>query len=74
MVVGERNLQRDLKVNIVREKKLTNMRAAASDTTVTLHAPRILTLDESIEFISEDEVVEMTPKSIRIRKLNLHSK
>lgn len=74
MIVGERNVAKDLRVNIVREKKLTNMRAAASDTTVTLHAPKIFTLDQAIEFISEDEVVEITPQSIRIRKIKLHSK
>ncbi len=74
MIVGERNLPQDLKVNIVREKKLTNMRAASADSTVTLHAPRILTLDQAIEFISEDEVVEVTPQSIRLRKFNLNKK
>ena len=74
MVVGERNLPKDLRVNIVREKKLTNMRASSSDTTVTLHAPRILTLDQAIEFISEDEVVEVTPASIRLRKYVLDAK
>lgn len=74
MIVGERNVQKDLRVNIVREKKLTNMRAASSDTTVTLHAPKILTLDQAIEFISEEEVIEITPESVRIRKLKLHSK
>ncbi|MFA6617686.1 MAG: translational GTPase TypA [Candidatus Neomarinimicrobiota bacterium] len=74
MVVGERNVPKDLRVNIVREKKLTNMRAASSDTTVTLHAPKILTLDQAIEFISEEEVIEITPESVRIRKLKLHSK
>lgn len=74
MVVGERNLPQDLRVNIVREKKLTNMRASSSDTTVTLHAPRILTLDQAIEFISEDEVVEITPKSVRLRKFFLDNR
>ena len=74
MIVGERNLPQDLKVNIVREKKLTNMRASSSDTTVTLHAPRIMTLDQAIEFISEDEVVEVTPESIRLRKFELNKK
>ncbi len=74
MVVGERNLPQDLRVNIVREKKLTNMRASSSDTTVTLHAPRILTLDQAIEFISEDEVAEITPKSVRLRKFYLDNR
>jgi GTP-binding protein len=74
MVVGERNLPLDLRVNIVREKKLTNMRASSSDTTVTLHAPRILTLDQAIEFISEDEVAEITPKFVRLRKFYLDNR
>jgi len=76
MVVGERNLPNDLMVNIVREKKLTNMRASTSESTVTLHAPRLLTLDQAIEFIAEDEVVEVTPQSIRLRKfyLNRHDR
>jgi GTP-binding protein len=71
MIVGERNLPQDLRVNIVREKKLTNMRASSADTTVTLHAPRLLTLDQAIEFIAEDEVVEVTPESVRLRKFIL---
>ncbi|MFQ5442892.1 MAG: translational GTPase TypA [Thermodesulfobacteriota bacterium] len=71
MVIGERNRGDDLTVNITREKKLTNMRAASSDTTVTLLPPRILSLDQSIEFIAEDELVEVTPKSIRLRKSEL---
>jgi GTP-binding protein len=72
MVVGERNVPGDLMVNIVREKKLTNMRASTSESTVTLHAPRILTLDQAIEFIAEDEVVEVTPQSVRLRKFHLN--
>ena len=71
MIVGERNLPQDLRVNIVREKKLTNMRASSADATVTLHAPRLLTLDQAIEFIAEDEVVEVTPVSVRLRKFIL---
>ena len=74
MIVGERNLPQDLRVNIVREKKLTNMRASSSDATVTLHAPRLLTLDQAIEFIAEDEVVEVTPESVRLRKFILDPK
>lgn len=71
MIVGERNVPGDLPVNIVREKKLTNMRASTAESTVNLHAPRILTLDQAIEFIAEDEVVEITPRSIRLRKYYL---
>jgi len=71
MVIGERNRTGDLVVNITREKKLTNMRAASSDATMTLLPPRLLSLDQSIEFIAEDELVEVTPKSIRLRKREL---
>jgi len=71
MVIGERNRTEDLVVNIVREKKLTNMRSATSDATVTLRPPRQLSLDQSIEFIAEDELVEVTPASIRMRKMEL---
>ena len=71
MVIGERNKTQDLIVNITKEKKLTNMRASGSDATVTLRPPKILTLDQAIEFIAEDEVVEITPKSIRLRKMEL---
>ncbi|HNS53354.1 MAG TPA: translational GTPase TypA, partial [Syntrophales bacterium] len=65
MIVGERNRAGDLDVNIVKEKKLTNMRSATSDATVTLRPPRLLSLDQSIEFIAEDELVEVTPENIR---------
>ncbi|MCZ6820119.1 MAG: translational GTPase TypA, partial [Calditrichaeota bacterium] len=71
MVIGERNRTEDLVVNITREKKLTNMRSSTSDATVTLRPPRLLSLDQSIEFIAEDELVEVTPKSIRLRKMEL---
>jgi len=71
MVVGERNRVGDLDINITREKKLTNMRSSTSDILVTLRPPRVLSLDQAIEFIAEDEYVEITPKSIRIRKLEL---
>ena len=71
MVIGERNRTEDLVVNITREKKLTNMRSSTSDATVTLRPPRLLSLDQSIEFIAEDELVEVTPKNIRLRKMEL---
>ena len=71
MVVGERNRTQDLNVNIIKEKKLTNMRASGSDATVILRPPRILSLDQAIEFIAEDELVEVTPVSIRLRKMEL---
>ena len=71
MVVGERNRTQDLNVNIVKEKKLTNMRASTSDATIILRPPRILSLDQAIEFIAEDELVEVTPQSVRLRKMEL---
>ena len=61
----------DLNVNICREKKLTNMRASGSDNTVTIRPPRRLSLDQYIEFIAEDELVEVTPDNIRLRKMIL---
>ena len=71
MIIGERNRTEDLSVNITREKKLTNMRAASSDSTVVLRPPKKLSLDQSLEFIAEDELVEVTPDSIRLRKMEL---
>ena len=71
MVIGERNRDGDLNVNITREKKLTNMRASGSDNTVTLRPPKQLSLDQYIEFIAEDELVEITPENLRLRKMEL---
>ena len=71
MVVGERNKSGDLDVNIVREKKLTNMRASSKDSTVVLRPPKKLSLDQCIEFIAEDELIEVTPDSLRMRKMEL---
>ena len=71
MVIGERNRAEDLVVNITREKKLTNMRSSTAEATVTLRPPHILSLDQSIGFIAEDELVEVTPSSIRLRKMEL---
>ncbi|MDX2181452.1 MAG: translational GTPase TypA [Bryobacteraceae bacterium] len=68
MIVGENAKDADLDVNIVREKKLTNMRASSSDEAIRLVPPRLLNLENAIEFINEDELVEVTPKSIRLRK------
>lgn len=69
VIVGERNRATDLDVNITKEKKLTNMRSSTSEETVTLRPPRRLSLDQSIEFIAEDEIVEVTPKNIRLSKM-----
>jgi len=69
MIIGERNRDTDLDVNITKEKKLTNMRSSTSEATVTLRPPRMLSLDQSIEFIAEDELVEVTPQNIRLAKI-----
>ena len=71
MVVGERNRSIDMNVNIVKEKKLTNMRSSTSDQTVILRPARPMSLDQCIEFIAEDELVEVTPEHIRLRKRDL---
>jgi GTP-binding protein len=68
MIVGENSRPDDLDVNITKEKKLTNMRAASADEMVRLVPPRLMNLEQSIEFIREDELVEVTPKAIRLRK------
>jgi GTP-binding protein len=68
MIVGENSRDSDLNVNIVKEKKLTNMRASSADEAIRLVPPRLLNLEQAIEFIREDELVEVTPKSIRLRK------
>jgi GTP-binding protein len=68
MIIGEHSRDNDLDVNCVREKKLTNMRASGSDDAVRLVPFKSLTLEQSIEFIADDELVEVTPKSLRMRK------
>ncbi len=73
MIIGENARNSDLDVNIVKEKKLTNMRASTSDEAIRLIPPKILNLEQAIEFIQEDEFVEVTPKSIRLRKKVLKS-
>ncbi|HXR34698.1 MAG TPA: translational GTPase TypA [Candidatus Binataceae bacterium] len=73
MIVGENARDADLNVNIVKEKKLTNMRASTADEAIRLVPPRILNLEQAIEFIRDDEFVEVTPRSIRLRKKILKS-
>jgi GTP-binding protein len=68
MIIGENARDSDLDVNIVKEKKLTNMRASSSDDAIRLIPPKILNLEQALEFIKDDELVEITPKSIRLRK------
>ncbi len=73
MVIGEYTRNEDLEVNIVREKKLTNMRMSTSDELVKLTPPTVFTLEQSLEFLANDECVEVTPESVRIRKVELDS-
>jgi GTP-binding protein len=68
MVIGEHNRANDLDVNVTREKKLTNIRAAGRDENVILSPPRALTIDTALEFIDRDELVEVTPNAVRVRK------
>ena len=72
MVVGENNKDVDLPVNVCRTKKLTNMRASGRDDNAKIAPPQILSLEESLEYIEEDELLEITPKSLRIRKTILN--
>jgi len=67
-IVGENSRDADLNVNVVKEKKLTNMRASTSDEAIRLVPPKLLNLEQAIEFVREDELVEVTPQSIRLRK------
>ncbi len=71
MVIGENSRNDDMDVNITKEKKLTNMRAASSDSFESMTPPRLLSLEESLEFAREDECVEVTPEKVRIRKVEL---
>lgn len=70
-IVGEHCRDNDLPVNVCREKKLTNMRASGSEKTVPLKQPRVLTLELALEYIEDDELVEITPQAIRLRKIYL---
>jgi GTP-binding protein len=74
MIVGENAREDDMNVNITKEKKQTNMRSSSADEAIRLIPPRELTLEKAIEFISDDEFVEVTPKSIRLRKKVLDAK
>jgi GTP-binding protein len=73
MIVGENAREVDLDVNAVREKKLTNMRASTADEAIRLVPHRVLTLEQAIEFVADDEMVEVTPRSLRLRKKILQS-
>jgi GTP-binding protein len=73
MIVGENSRQSDMDVNITKEKKQTNMRASSADEAIRLVPPHLMGLEQAIEFINDDELVEVTPKSIRLRKRILES-
>jgi GTP-binding protein len=73
MIIGENSRQADMDVNITKEKKQTNMRASSADEAIRLVPPHIMGLEQAIEFINDDELVEVTPKSIRLRKKILES-
>ncbi|HED31501.1 MAG TPA: translational GTPase TypA [Prosthecochloris aestuarii] len=73
MVVGESTREFDITLNVCKTKKLTNMRSSGADDAVRLTPPKILTLEQALEFINDDELVEVTPQSIRIRKRILDS-
>lgn len=68
MIVGESNKEQDIDINVTRKKHLTNMRASGADEALKLEPPRILSLEEALEYINDDEYVEITPSSIRLRK------
>jgi GTP-binding protein len=70
MILGERNRPNDLLVNVCKTKKLTNMRSANADVMVTLSAARPMTLEDCLEYIADDELMEITPENIRMRKAN----
>ncbi len=74
MIIGENSRTDDMDVNITKEKKLTNMRAAAADSTENVVPPRLLSLEQSLEFCRDDECVEVTPETVRIRKVVLDQK
>ncbi|HEV8617824.1 MAG TPA: translational GTPase TypA [Methylomirabilota bacterium] len=71
MIVGENSRDNDLDVNITKEKKLTNMRASTADESIKLTPPRVMNLEQCLEWIREDELLEVTPKSLRLRKRSL---
>ena len=68
MIVGEHNRENDLEINVLKGKKLTNMRASGSDEAVTLVPPRKMSLEDMMSYVNEDELLEVTPKSLRLRK------
>ena len=73
MIVGENNHDNDLAVNVVRGKNLTNTRSAGKDHTVVLKRPRLMSLETCLDYINDDELVEVTPVSFRMRKKILNT-
>ena len=71
MIVGENSRPGDMDVNITKEKKLTNMRASTADDAARIIPARVLSLEQAIEFINDDELLEVTPKAFRLRKRTL---
>ncbi len=71
MIIGECNRLQDIAVNICKTKKLTNMRSATADVMVTLQAPKLMSLEDCLEYIADDELVEITPENVRVRKADL---
>jgi GTP-binding protein len=68
MIIGEHSRERDLWVNVIKKKHVTNIRSSTADIAPKIDEPRILSLEEALAFVAEDELVEITPKSIRLRK------
>jgi GTP-binding protein len=74
MIVGEYTRSNDLDINVCKTKKLTNIRSSTSEALVTMQAPRDMELEKCLEWIQDDELVEVTPQTIRMRKRNLNRK
>ena len=73
MIVGQNNKDTDLELNVCRAKKLTNMRASGRDDNVKIAPPIRMSLEEMLEYVEDDEVVEVTPQSLRLRKIVLNA-
>ena len=73
MIVGENARPGDMEVNVTKGKKLTNMRASGSDDNILLEPPRVMTLEDAMGYIADDELIEVTPKCLRLRKRLLNA-
>ena len=74
MIVGEHSRDNDLEINVLKGKQLTNIRASGSDEAVTLVPPKLMTLEAMMAYINDDELLEVTPKNLRLRKKHLDAK